>query len=229
MKNLLIVGAGRFGREVCGWAKQSRGCGADWRVGGFLDSRPHILDGFEVAEPIVASPENYRPGADDVFICALGEAPQKKKYCSLLLERGAEFVNVIHSSVVIGDGVKLGRGILLCPYVVVASHVSVGDFATVNMHSFLAHDAQVGAYAQIHGHVSINGAVTLGEGCTVGSNAAILPDLSVGEFAIVGAGSVVLKSVRAHETVFGNPAKPLGLPPRVPVAGTPTPVAARAA
>ena len=43
---------------------------------------------------------------------------------------------------------------------------------------------------------------------SIGSNATILPDLTVGEGAIVGAGAVVTRSVGPYETVVGVPAKP---------------------
>ncbi len=38
----------------------------------------------------------------------------------------------------------------------------------------------------------------------------ILPGITIGEFAMVGAGAVVTSDVRAHQLVLGNPAKPAG-------------------
>ena len=43
----------------------------------------------------------------------------------------------------------------------------------------------------------------------IGAGAIILPDITIGEFAIVGAGSVVTKSVEKKTVVAGNPAKPI--------------------
>ncbi|MFW2136702.1 acyltransferase [Chryseobacterium sp. TY4] len=45
------------------------------------------------------------------------------------------------------------------------------------------------------------------KGASIGANATILPGLTIGENAIIGAGSVVTKDVPAGETWFGNPAK----------------------
>ena len=45
------------------------------------------------------------------------------------------------------------------------------------------------------------------QGASIGANATILPGLTIGEFAMVGAGSVVTKDVKAHVLVVGNPAK----------------------
>lgn len=44
-------------------------------------------------------------------------------------------------------------------------------------------------------------------GASIGANATILPGITVGEDAIVGAGSVVTKSVPKSAIVIGNPAK----------------------
>jgi serine O-acetyltransferase len=50
---------------------------------------------------------------------------------------------------------------------------------------------------------------TLGDGVTVGANATLLGDISVGEAASVGAGSVVVEDVLPGVTVAGVPAEPV--------------------
>ncbi|ASG87751.1 acyltransferase [Salmonella enterica] len=45
------------------------------------------------------------------------------------------------------------------------------------------------------------------KGASIGANATILPGITIGEGAMIGAGSVVTKDVPANITVIGNPAK----------------------
>ena len=45
------------------------------------------------------------------------------------------------------------------------------------------------------------------KGASIGANATILPDITIGENSMVGAGSVVTKNVPANTIVCGNPAK----------------------
>ena len=45
------------------------------------------------------------------------------------------------------------------------------------------------------------------KGATIGSNATILCGLTIGEYAIIGAGSVVTKNVAPYTMVWGNPAQ----------------------
>jgi len=47
----------------------------------------------------------------------------------------------------------------------------------------------------------------IGDGASIGANTVILPDVNIGSFSLVGAGSVVTKDVPAHGMVYGNPAK----------------------
>jgi acetyltransferase-like isoleucine patch superfamily enzyme len=47
-------------------------------------------------------------------------------------------------------------------------------------------------------------------GATIGANATILSDLTVGRYAMVGAGAVVTKNVPPHALVVGNPARQVG-------------------
>jgi UDP-2-acetamido-3-amino-2,3-dideoxy-glucuronate N-acetyltransferase len=47
-------------------------------------------------------------------------------------------------------------------------------------------------------------------GATIGAGAIILPGLTIGAFAMVGAGAVVIRDVKPQQIVAGNPAKPHG-------------------
>ena len=51
---------------------------------------------------------------------------------------------------------------------------------------------------------------TVGRGASIGAGAVILPGLTIGDYALVGAGSVVTRDVPPHRAVVGNPARPIG-------------------
>jgi acetyltransferase-like isoleucine patch superfamily enzyme len=48
------------------------------------------------------------------------------------------------------------------------------------------------------------------KGASIGASSTILPDIEIGSYALVGAGSVVTKRVRSHALIIGNPAKQVG-------------------
>lgn len=47
-------------------------------------------------------------------------------------------------------------------------------------------------------------------GASVGAHSVILPEVTIGKYAMIGAGSVVTKDVPDHTLVYGNPARPHG-------------------
>jgi sugar O-acyltransferase (sialic acid O-acetyltransferase NeuD family) len=207
VKRLLIVGGGDLGREVLDWALAVLPEERDWEVGGFIDSRTNILDGFHVPYANLGDPQTFPFTEDDRVVCAIGEPKAKLHYCRLLKSRGAKFGSVIHPSVTIGSGSRFGEGCVLCPGAVVTNHVTLGNFVTLNVLSAVGHDAVLGDGCTLSPHADVNGWAVLGEGVFLGAHAAVLPKAHVGEYTVVGAGSVVLKKTEPHSTVIGVPAK----------------------
>lgn len=206
-RNLYIVGAGGFGREVYCWLKDIFPLERDWQFCGFLDDAPDALDGMNYEKGVVAPIHGFIPKQSDVFVCGLGSVPAKMKLCQPLIDRGAQFLTLIHPSVVIGDNVKLGTGVVLCPGVVLTCDISLGAMVMINCHSSAGHDVTIGDWSTISGHCDLTGYTKLGTGVFFGSGARIIPGKSVGDNAVVGAGAVVIRSVAVEQKVFGNPAR----------------------
>lgn len=85
----------------------------------------------------------------------------------------------------------------------------MGRHACIFQNTVVGHDARVGDFAHVYALCALGGGVTLGAGAVVYPGARIVPRRAVGAGAVVGIGAVVLVNVRAGETVFGNPAKPV--------------------
>ncbi len=207
MKRLLIVGAGGFGREVHAWASAHPDCGRVWKMAGFLDDDPGALDGYGPIARVIGPVADRSPGADEIFVCAIGDPAVKRRVCLGLLEQGADFLTLVHPSVIMGERVNLGRGVVLCPRVTLTVDIRLGDFVAVNCHSSIGHDVSVGPWATISGHCDLTGACRLGEEAFLGSGVRVLPGRRVGDRAFAGAGSVILASVKPGQRVFGNPAR----------------------
>ena len=110
MKNLVIIGAGGFGREMFAAACEAVGYGETFIVKGFLDGNPAALDRFSGYPKIIGAPETYQIESDDVFITALGSIAARRRCVAMIEERGGRFIPVIHRSASIGPNVSVGDG-----------------------------------------------------------------------------------------------------------------------
>lgn len=209
MKTLIIIGAGGFGREVLTWAGQTFDFRSEWIFGGFLDDNPDALKGFNYEELIIGKGEDYQPKPNDYFLCAVGHPRLKEKMALPVLEKGGRFATLIHPSVVVGRNVAIGQGAILCPRVVLTSDIVLGDFVSLNVATAVGHDVVIGDWTQTSSFCDLTGASKVGRKVFFGSRASILPKVSVGDGAVIGAGSVVVRDVKAGQTVFGAPAVPL--------------------
>jgi sugar O-acyltransferase (sialic acid O-acetyltransferase NeuD family) len=208
MKQLVIIGAGGFGREVLEWARQCPAYRREWEIAGFLDDNPRALSGFPHLQlPILGDTRSYQPRPEQVFICAMGKPALRALMRRRLGEKGGRFTRVIHESCRIGSRVDLAAGVVLCPGVVLTCDIGIGANSALNIHTAVGHDAVIGADCQLSSYCDITGHVCLGDGVFLGSRVSVIPGRRVGDGAVLGAGSVVIADVPPRVTVFGNPAR----------------------
>jgi len=207
MKNLVIIGAGGFGREMFGAAREALGYGDRFRIKGFLDGNPAALDGFSGYPAIIGTPETYAIERNDVFITALGSIESRRRCADFVESRGGVFIPIIHRTASIGQNVTVGEGSFVAHNAVLTADVKVGRHACIFHGTVIGHDAVLGDYSHIYSLVSIGGGVRIGEGASVFPGAKVVPRVAIGEGATVGIGSTVIRDVDRGITVFGSPAE----------------------
>ena len=206
MKNLFIVGAGGFGREVYAWIKQHPDFNKSWVLAGFLDDNLEALNPFNHFASVTLL-KNHQVLSSNVYVCALGLPLAKAKLLAPLIEQNAEFISFIHPTAVIGERVKMGRGVVVCPGASISVDISIGDFSMIGPNTTIGHDGIVGAWCTLCAQCDVTGRVTIGDGVFLGSRVSIIPSKKVGSRSILGAGSVVISDVPEGVTVVGNPAR----------------------
>jgi sugar O-acyltransferase (sialic acid O-acetyltransferase NeuD family) len=210
MNNLIILGAGGFGREVYNWAKQSPQHGKDYIIKGFLDDNENALSNFKYPVKVIGSISDYSPQREDVFICAIGSPGIKRKVCSSIEAKGGTFLNIIHPSAIIGENVSLGIGVVVCPGVKITCDVKVGNHVSININSCVGHDATIGDHCQISCFCDLNGYSVIGNEVFIGGSASVLPGIKVADGVTIGSGALVVKNITQEGvTVVGVPAKKL--------------------
>lgn len=206
MKHLIIIGARGFGRETYNLFLDCRAKYPDLVCKGFLDSEIHALDGYEGYPPIISSVEAYEPDIDDVFVCALGDPKWKKYYVEIMLDKGAEFISLIHPTVNEWQNSRIGKGCIINNLCHISCDVTIGNFVTILTGAVLGHDSSVGDWSHLGATSFLGGFSQIKEVVTLHTGAIVLPHKIVNDEAIVGAQSVVIRNVPSCVTVHGNPA-----------------------
>lgn len=212
MAQLIIVGAGGFGREVMHWLKD---CNAGLKPGakepvpikGFLSEDPQILDGFDVAEPILGSPLEYRPVAGDRFVLAIGEIESRKRVVEAIRQKGGKFESVVHPAAVVASTAKIGEGVVICPFALVSDRVVLEDFTVLNFFASCGHDAVVGRYSTLSPYATLNGRAVLENEVFLGTHATVTGGVQVGAKAKIAANSVAHRDVKPRTLVQGPPSR----------------------
>ena len=207
MKNLIIIGAGGFGREIASAAKTCVGYGVEFALKGFLDRNPAALDGFTGYPPLLGAPEAYEIRPDDVFFVALGDLALRRRNVDLVRSRGGRFQTLVHPTASLGQNVEIGEGSYIAHNAVLTADIKVGRNVCVFHGTVIGHDGRIGDCSHVSSLVFLGGGVRLGEGVTLHPGVRVAPFKTIGDGVTVGVGSVVLSNVRPGMTVFGVPAQ----------------------
>ena len=106
----------------------------------------------------------------------------------------------IENDVIVGDRVTIKCGVQLWDGVRVEDDVFIGPNATFTNDRYPRSKRHLPEYPNTF----------VRRGASIGANATVLPGISVGEGALVGAGAVVTRNVPPHSKVAGNPARIIG-------------------
>lgn len=209
---VLVLGAGGHGQVVADALLCAARCGAKVEPSGFLDDDPALegalLLGLRVWGPLAA----LAATPHDAVILGIGSNAVRKRLHLDLAARGERFVSAIHPSAVIGGGVTLGSGVLVCAGAIINTGAHIGANVIINSGAIVEHHNCVGDHAHIGPGARLGGDVRVGEGTLVGLGAIVLPQQQVGAWCVVGAGAVVLHAVDDGLTVAGVPARPVAGP-----------------
>ncbi|MGL5487911.1 MAG: acyltransferase [Shewanella sp.] len=123
-------------------------------------------------------------------------------------------------SVILG-GAKIGENCNICAHTLIENDVIIGHNVTIKSGVYIWDGTRIGndvfigpcvaftndkmPRSKVYPQSFLN--ITVHDNASIGANATLLPGITIGKFAMVGAGAVVTKDVPAGAIVIGNPAK----------------------
>lgn len=202
MTEIVIVGAGGFGREVLTYAQD-----LDMDVIGFVDDNPTALAGYALGFAILGSLGSVQIPHSVGWVIAVGDPHVRRRFAGVVHSAGGSLHSMVHPTAYVARSAALGDGSILCPYAMVASHAVIESNCAINTYASVGHDARVGPHSVFSPYSTVNGSVELGQCVFLGSAAVVLPGLRVGSHSKVSVGSAVTRHMEPGSLIVGNPAK----------------------
>lgn len=211
MNDIVVYGAGGFGREIACLINRINAIKPTWDFLGFIDDGVPVGTKNEYGE--VLGDFAFLNGiTNEVSVAlAIGSPRILKKLEKAISNPKVNFPNLIDPDVFFldRDKVHLGKGNIICAKSIVSCNVSFGDFNVVNMGVGIGHDAHLGNYNVIMPNVNISGGVVIGEGNMLGVKSTVMQYLTIGDGITLGANSLLIKSAKESALYMGIPAKKL--------------------
>ena len=208
MKDLVIIGAGDFGREIAEVTERINTVKPKWTILGFIDDNLDIqgklIDGYQVLGTI----DWLNTYDKEVFaICSLGVSKTRKKVIDKVNNTNIKWATLIDPDARLHKDAEVGKGTIVCGGSRLAINVKLGNHCIVNFNCTLGHDDIIHDYCVVNPGVNVSGKVVAGECVDFGTGSKVLQGLTIGDNTVIGAGAVVLKSLEGNCTAVGIPAK----------------------
>lgn len=207
MKDLYIIGAGGFGREVAWIVERINSIKPTWNLKGFIDDNETLWGSTEGEYQVFGGCE-YLSALEGVYaVCAVGSSNVRKKIIEKLKDTSVKFATLVDPSVLYSNSVKIGEGAIVCAGTIITVDVNIGDHVIVNLDCTIGHDAVIDDFVTIYPSVNVSGNVLIGECSELGTGTQIIQGKKVISNTIIGAGAIVVKDCLESGTYVGSPAK----------------------
>ncbi len=119
----------------------------------------------------------------------------------------------------LGDGCNIGQNVVISPEVVLGKNVKIQNNVSIYTGVTCDDDVFLGPSMVFTNVINPRSAVNrkseyakthVGKGASIGANATIVCGHDIGEYAFIGAGTVVTKTVPAFALIVGNPGRQMG-------------------
>jgi sugar O-acyltransferase (sialic acid O-acetyltransferase NeuD family) len=208
MKNIILIGGGNQAHYTIDIIEKE----GKYNIIGIIDSI-HEIDSDRFGYKILGRQENIsqliKKYDIEGGVISIGDNWGRYHVYNQILELAPtfKFVNAIHPSVIIGNNVKLGIGIVAMAGCIFNPKSTIGDFTFFATGAQIEHDCQIGDFSSISAGSITGGHVKLGKFSAITLGVTVVDRLEIGENTVIGSGSLVTKSLPNNVLAYGSPAK----------------------
>lgn len=206
-QKVVIIGAGGHAKVVIDILKS----GSEYDVIGCIAKKiehQSVLGVPILGEDLILA-KLFASDVTNAFV-AIGDNKLREKLSLEVENIGFNLINAIAPKAYVSKSATLGKGIAIMPGAVINAEASIGSNVIVNTSATVDHDCIVEDYVHIAPGVHLAGNVNLGKGTFLGVGSSIIPQTNIGEWCVIGAGTVVIKDLPPFSKCAGVPAKLIG-------------------
>lgn len=207
LRDLYIIGAGGFGREVAWLVERINEVNPTWNLKGFIDDNEKIWGTREDAYEVLGGCEYLKNLGEVYAVCAVGSAKIRKIIVEKLKGSNVKFATLIDPSVLVSKRVEIGEGSIICAGTIITVDIKIGNHVIINLDCTLGHDDIINDFVTVYPSVNISGGVNVGECAELGTGMQIIQGKKIASNTIVGAGAVIINNIDEAGTYVGCPAK----------------------
>lgn len=115
------------------------------------------------------------------------------------------FVNAIHPSTIIGNDVKIGKGVMVMAGCIINPGAIIEDFTFFATGAQIEHDCIIHDFASVSAGSVTGGLVEVGKYSAITLGVTIVDRIKIGENSVIGSGSLIMKDVPDNVLVYGIP------------------------
>lgn len=202
--NIIIYGCGGHAKVVADIVEKT----GKYQIIGFIDDTRSECGTF-LDYPVYTSISNPHLDAITAGIVAIGDNWVRACVVEKIIQQipHFQFITAVYPSTHIGRGVKIGCGTVIMPGVTINADTFIGRHCILNTSSSIDHDCKFEDFVSIAPGVIVGGNVTIGPSTAVGLGTKVIHRIDIGQNTVIGAGSLVTKSLPDNIMAYGSPCK----------------------
>lgn len=201
----IIAGAGTYGSVYHHYIKEQ----GRYDVVAFVDDDAEKIGQNIHGLPVLCSLRNYSVLKDhriEAVFCPIGDNGVRGKYLNECRDNGFQTPCFVHDSVIMPSSTQIGQGVYILPGTIIMPFVEINDFVMISMGVKVAHHTVLKEAAFLSTGVNLGAGIIFGTHSFAGIGSTITTGISrVGDYATIGAGTVIIRDVPDNAVMAGNP------------------------